>query len=325
MMPRYSDMVQPLNAMVAGFPDGFDVNIGNLPYCIAPALSPWIHHDGEPTMTIAADGDNGHSRPWDKYLVKRRDKLKLDSCRACVFDGRCSGIFETYRRFYGTSELVAVTPERLRAVDRDGRLLALSLAPEMAGLRAMAAPPPFAAIAVSSPRDGEVIVELRGAQALVLSLCAKAGGVADYEGFAVHVVALPSERAAARAGLSFLSQVLREHGVRARHPLGADAAGGLARTVALRLARLRRAAPHGELDWVAVDVEPLGQRAEASFVGPAGERATVWLGERDGRAVGGYEVHDNEPTAALIEGLRAVMAALRPRDEATLTPRRSAQ
>src|SRR5690606_5470513 len=32
MMPRYSDMVGPLTRMVTGFPDEFDVNIGNLPY-----------------------------------------------------------------------------------------------------------------------------------------------------------------------------------------------------------------------------------------------------------------------------------------------------
>ena len=46
MIPRYSDLVPALERMVAGFPDGFDVNIGNLPYCVAPSLARWIHHDG---------------------------------------------------------------------------------------------------------------------------------------------------------------------------------------------------------------------------------------------------------------------------------------
>jgi MoaA/NifB/PqqE/SkfB family radical SAM enzyme len=312
MIPRYSEIVAPLEAMVAQFPAGFDVNIGNLPFCIAPKLSPWIHHDGEPTSTIAADGDNRHSRPWDKYLVKRRDKVKLESCATCAFDSRCSGIFETYRKFHGTSELIPMTPERLRAVDREGRWLALSLAPVMAGLSEMDLPLGFEAVVVSTPNDGEVLVELRGPESLVLSLSAKGGGVADYEGFSVHVLKLPSAGGAARSGLAAVGRILREQAVRAIRPLGGDAAGGLARSVAVRLARLRNGAPYGELGWVAVDVGASGQRAEASFVGPDGERASVWLGEHEGRAVGGYELGGHAPTAALVEGLRAIMGALNP-------------
>ena len=85
MIPRYSDMVEPLTRMAGGFADDFDLNIGNLPYCIAPHLATRIHHDGETTQTIAVDGDNDLSRPWDKYFVKRQDKGKVESCRRCVF------------------------------------------------------------------------------------------------------------------------------------------------------------------------------------------------------------------------------------------------
>src|SRR5262249_40691616 len=99
MIPRYSDMVPALGEMVRGFPEGFDVNIGNLPYCIAPELSRFIHHDGERTLTIAVDRQKELSRPWDKYLVKRRDKMKPESCKACVFESRCSGVFEAYKHF----------------------------------------------------------------------------------------------------------------------------------------------------------------------------------------------------------------------------------
>lgn len=105
-IPRYSDMVPALARMVRGFPRGFDVNVGNVPYCIAPELAGVIHHDGEPTDTIAIEGDDRLGRPFDKYLVKRRDKLKPPSCARCVYRDRCSGVFETYARFYGFEELV---------------------------------------------------------------------------------------------------------------------------------------------------------------------------------------------------------------------------
>jgi MoaA/NifB/PqqE/SkfB family radical SAM enzyme len=228
MIPRYSDMVPALEAMTSGFPDGFDVNIGNLPYCIAPHLARFIHHDGEHTLTVAVDGEDDISQPWDKYEVKRRDKSKPATCKACVFEPRCSGVFDAYASFYGTEELVPISSARLREIDPDNRLR-LSSDPE--------------------PR-------------------------------------LPS------APQSY---------------------AGLARTIAGRLARLRKAAPFGALVWREVIVSEAGARAEILFDGPAGERATVWLSETNGRAAGGYRVDDGGATAAVVEGLRAVMDALRVR------------
>ncbi len=108
MMPRYSDLVPALERMIAGFPPGFDVNLGNLPYCVAQHLAEHIHHDGEKTYTVAVDHDDALSEPWDKYETKRRDKRKPASCSDCVYEPRCSGVFETYERFYGVSELVPV-------------------------------------------------------------------------------------------------------------------------------------------------------------------------------------------------------------------------
>src|SRR5262249_28589449 len=121
----------------------FDVNIGNLPYCIAPQLARWIHHDGEPTLTIAVDRQTELSLPWDKYLVKRRDKSKPEGCRACVFESQCSGVFEAYRAFHGVDELRPVTPERLAEVDPGRRFLALHLRPMVARLGGWAPPPPW--------------------------------------------------------------------------------------------------------------------------------------------------------------------------------------
>jgi MoaA/NifB/PqqE/SkfB family radical SAM enzyme len=219
MIPRYADMVPALEAMVRGFPDGFDLNIGNLPYCVAPGLAHVIHHDGEETLTVAVDDDLHVSQPWNKYEVKRRDKSKPASCKACVFESRCSGVFDTYRAFYGVSELVPITREALAAIDPEGRLL----------------PSP------EPPR------------------------------------------------------------------------GPLARSIAARLARLRQRAPFGALVWREILVSEGGARAEVVFDGPAGERAVVWLTETAGRPAGGYRVDDGGATPALVEGLRAVIDALRVR------------
>jgi hypothetical protein len=107
-IPRYSDMVPALTAMIEGFEaaaPGFDVNVGNLPYCIAPALAPWIHHDGETTFTVSVNQRYSLSAPRTNTASKRRDKVKPTRCAECVFDGQCSGVFDTYERFYGLDEL----------------------------------------------------------------------------------------------------------------------------------------------------------------------------------------------------------------------------
>jgi MoaA/NifB/PqqE/SkfB family radical SAM enzyme len=253
MMVPYGDLVPALTAMVRGFPEGFDVNIGNLPYCVAPHLARFIHHDGEPTLTVAVDGQGAHSAPWDKYQVKRRDKIKPATCATCALEPQCSGVFDTYRRLHGTSELRPIAPDELRAILPD---------------------------ATVRPRALQK---------------------------AAPSVALP-----------------RIHGPAPSPPL--------ARSIALRLARLRQRAPFGALVWRDLIVQEGGSRVEAVFEGPAGERATVWLAETAGRPAGGYRVDANGstppggslggsqparaslgPSAALVEGLRAIMDALRAR------------
>src|SRR5207247_171321 len=58
IMPRYSDMAPYYDEMLARFerwdPD-FDVNVGNLPYCILPKWGSRIHHGGQETVTKSAD------------------------------------------------------------------------------------------------------------------------------------------------------------------------------------------------------------------------------------------------------------------------------
>lgn len=111
MMGRYSDMVPFFRTMLDRFdrelgPD-YDVNVGNLPYCLMPERAAKIHHDGEATLTVAADGDE-LSRPWDKYADKRRDKFHPPACATCKFRPRCNGVFTKYAEFHGVAEFVPV-------------------------------------------------------------------------------------------------------------------------------------------------------------------------------------------------------------------------
>ena len=69
------------------------------------------------------------------------------------------------------------------------------------------------------------------------------------------------------------------------HPLAEDAlVGGCAPSIAARLRRLRAAAPFGHLEWRSVQSSTDGKRVDLELAGPDGERATLWLAERDGRS-----------------------------------------
>ncbi len=317
MIPRYSSMVEPLRHMVEGFPDDFDVNIGNLPYCIAPELAHRIHHDGETTSTIAVDGDNELSRPWDKYFVKRRDKGKIPSCASCVFDRRCNGIFDRYRDMYGTDELVPVTAERLRKADPGFRLFGVHLEPTVQRLEKWEPPKPYAPAVGIHSGDVLVRVTLRvggdgplAAKRLVVELRPPGPGAGSFDLFSFHVLEVPPDRAVAQLGIDALWQELARSGHRVWHPAGGDAlAGETSRGIASRLQKLREAAPFGDVEWHSLDVGE--DKAVLGLVGPDGERATLWLADERGRSTGGYEL-DGDPTPPLVDGLRRMMAALKP-------------
>lgn len=311
MIPRYSEMVEPLTRMVRGFPAGFDVNIGNLPYCVAPELAPWIHHDGEHTDTIAVDGERELSRPWDKYFVKRRDKLKPPSCAECVFEPRCSGIFDKYRELYGDSELRPISPERLRAIDPELRLLGVHLTPVVRHLARWTPPPPYDTLSAEVTGDRRARVVLgAGSERLVVELGDPGSGIASFDLFGLRLLAAPANASVARAGLVALWERLAADGHAVLHPLGDDALGAVKPSIAARLGRLRSSAPFGSLRWTAVSLDGGGERAELALEGPDGERAEVWLSDDSGRVRGGYRV-DGTPTPALVDGIGAVMHALR--------------
>ncbi|HJL19693.1 MAG TPA: hypothetical protein RMH99_28785, partial [Sandaracinaceae bacterium LLY-WYZ-13_1] len=75
--------------------------------------------------------------------------------------------------------------------------------------------------------------------------------------------------------------------------------------LATALGRLRAGAPFGALRWTATRAPD--DRLEATLEAPDGARAVLWLEAGGG---GGYRV-EGEPSAALREGLRAALDALR--------------
>ncbi len=323
MLPRYSDMVPHLEAMVAGFPAGFDVNIGNLPYCIAPKLAPVIHHDGETTLTVAVDQRADLSEAWDKYAVKRRDKLKIESCRECVFDSRCSGVFDTYQRFYGTDELVPITPKRLRVVDPELRLFTLHVEPLIAALRAYAAPPPFAVANVHvDTRDERVAVRFarEGGGSADVELARPGAGAASTDLFSLHLVGATTVDAATIELLRHLfAELCAVSNARVHHGIGDDAAfhGPLRHGVDWRigrcLERLRGSAPYTALSWEGVTIGAGGRDAAIALRHDDGVGVTLTLGLDRDRVRGGYRL-DRELTnapATLVEGVRAAMSAVR--------------
>lgn len=138
IMARYTDMAPALAELLHRCdrtlgPD-FDLNFGNVPYCTAPDVTHRIHHDGQFTVTVAADGEGGTQLGFDKYEDKRSDKHKPLGCASCVFDGACSGVFDKYREFYGDAEFVPVTPDDLWQRDVAGHHFLLLAKPAVEAL-----------------------------------------------------------------------------------------------------------------------------------------------------------------------------------------------
>ncbi|MBI2392107.1 MAG: radical SAM protein [Deltaproteobacteria bacterium] len=327
MLPRYSDLVPHLEAMVAGFPAGFDVNIGNLPYCVAPAIAPVIHHDGETTFTVSVDAGDDLSEPWDKYQVKARDKVKLERCRECVFDDRCSGVYDTYRRIHGTAELQPVTRARLPLVDPEQRLFTLHAAPLVGALRAFAPSPPFSTANVHVDTHEERVTASfarQGGGSLHLELRRPGGGAASTDRFSLHLVAASAVDAAAVALLrEVFARLCAAIEARVHHGVGPDAAfHGPARELTVRdldprigacLSRLRDHAPFGALRWEDVTLERGGRQAAVALRHEDGTGVTLSFAMDGARVRGSYRLDREvtEPPASLVEGVRAAMMALR--------------
>jgi hypothetical protein len=138
IMPRYSDMAPYYDGMLAGFdrwdPD-FDVNVGNLPYCILPKWGSRIHHGGQETVTKSADA-TGLEDAMNKYEWHGSLRTYLPGCDECVFRPRCTGIFRVYLELHGEDEFRPVTRDALLALDPEQLNFVLLVAPRLAALRA---------------------------------------------------------------------------------------------------------------------------------------------------------------------------------------------
>ncbi|MCA9630631.1 MAG: radical SAM protein [Myxococcales bacterium] len=319
MMPSYAEMVPALTRLCRGVPRGFDLNIGNLPFCFAPELAPWIHHDGEATETIAVDGDRELSRPWDKYFVKRRDKFKPPRCASCAFEPRCSGIFQKYAELHGTDQIAPVPARRLRELDPERRVFWAHLTDVSARLAELREGEQHAQVWLWGDGELRVRVEFpQGNDELLLALRPPGFGVGSTDVFSLHVLALPTDLDSARRWLTRIWRAASE-GQRVLHPCGDDALTPLSKLLAARLGRLRAAAPFSRLTWVETRLASR-TRAELCLVADDGGRAELWLDESGGKGTGGYRLLSSA-TADLKSGLREVLTCLsarQPREPAAL-------
>ncbi len=334
MIPHYPSMVPHLERMISGFPEGFDVNIGNFPYCLAPQLARWIHHDGQQTMTITIDDKDAVSKPFDKYVTKRRDKLKKESCRSCVFDDQCSGVFEMYRDFYGMAELEPVTPERLLQVDPERKLFTVHLKPYLKALEGWSPPPPFARPdVVVNQFDNEARLHFAGPNGpMVVALRPPGSGFASTNRLSLHLYECPDAGAHTRGLLRALFETLTETGGdEVLHPPGDDAPflgdrpprlGSLFDPRLGYWMRLLRArAPFGGLRWESVAVGALGKEAVLGFVDAAGTPVRVTLTMKPQGPSAAYQLADpSKASPGMVEGLKALFGVLRAPQGSTERP-----
>lgn len=139
MLARYTDMapylLQLSQQVDQKLGPHWDLNFGNVPFCTNLAVAHRIHHDGQDTVTVAADGQGNTQEGFNKYEDKRVDKHKPAGCAGCVFIDTCSGVFDKYRQFYGDSEFVAVTAAQLWHHDTHGHHFVLVAKPRLKSLQ----------------------------------------------------------------------------------------------------------------------------------------------------------------------------------------------
>lgn len=341
-IPRYSDLAAPLREMQTNFSPGFDVNIGNLPPCIVPELASIIHHDGETTETVAIDADDRLSKPWNKYLVKKRDKIKKPSCRECILNDRCSGVYETYANFYGLEEFQPISAELLREKDSSLKLAGHWLRPVVERLITSfsSAEVPFDLIRSSARSDeagvGIAVVSKATSSTKLIVRLGNAGDhrsvFARFESFSFSVefcgsrsfsdaalMAPLDEHTCVTAAeiIQILVSQLEALGERLVVPFSSGAAKG---SVLRRLERLIARAPFKGLVWKSSQLASDGRRAELLFEAEEGQTLSVWFAEEEirkegsrpsRRATGGYRLGSGEATPVLREALTELLHTMR--------------
>lgn len=327
-LPRYSEMVPALTAMIEAFEaraPGFDVNLGNLPYCIAPHLAPWIHHDGETTFTVSVNDHDTLSAPEDKYRSKRIDKVKPQRCAGCVFDAQCRGVFETYVRFYGLDEFRPVSRGDLLRIDPGRRLFLLHIKPFLDALEGWRPPSPFVHVrSFADARAGRVALHCHGENTAFATVeirrgGAGSGGVAATDRFSLHLVAAHDGRAAVTLVRSLFERLCAVEPVTVIHPPGDDAGlhpgphPPIDPRIGACLQRLRALAPFGELSWRDTRVGSSGRDAAVTFDTLDGNTVTLSLSVKGTKVSGGYSLTHpvTAPSPSLVSSVRSVMEALR--------------
>jgi MoaA/NifB/PqqE/SkfB family radical SAM enzyme len=202
IMPRYSAMAPYYREMLAGFERGdpsFDVNVGNLPYCVLPDWAHRIHHAGSHTVVQSAGAD-GFEDAGDKYAIHRSLRTHLPQCAACVFRPRCTGVFTDYLALYGGDEFQPVSRERLRALDPHQRSFDLLVEPALAPLLAGAADADRLA---APPAPWQAREIFRDGRARRVDLHYRAGAGADAPGATLTLLPPASSGAAADPAVVF--------------------------------------------------------------------------------------------------------------------------
>lgn len=143
IMPRYSAMAPYFRQMLEGFEAwraDFDVNVGNLPFCVLPEWGHRIHHGGMETITASCD-DTSLEAPVDKYEWHASLRRHVPACEGCVFKPQCKGVFHEYLTLYGDEEFQAVTREELLRLDPDRRNFGLLAKASLEPILALASSP----------------------------------------------------------------------------------------------------------------------------------------------------------------------------------------
>jgi MoaA/NifB/PqqE/SkfB family radical SAM enzyme len=137
IMPRYSVMAPHLAEMLARFDaqdPTFDVNIGNLPFCVLPQWAHRIHHGGDLTITKSSDG-NALEVAVDKYDWHSSLRQHTPRCDSCVFRPQCTGVFSTYLAMYGDDEFQPVSLDSLRQWNTEQHHFVLLVGPALERLK----------------------------------------------------------------------------------------------------------------------------------------------------------------------------------------------
>lgn len=131
MMPRYTEMAPWFRAMLERFErelPGFDVNIGNLPFCVLPDWSDRIHHGGDETVTQSCDAE-GLEVAVNKYDWHFSMRTHPEGCAGCTFRPQCSGVYREYLTLHGDAEFRAISADALRTLDPSRRAFSLLAGP----------------------------------------------------------------------------------------------------------------------------------------------------------------------------------------------------